>query len=179
VALLAPASLLAARMTVAPRGASTSEPMPEPKSRSDASCQRCRVRQRNQHPAFGPPRKIRRPWATGTWLVSVPTRALALRAAEILVIPPSSTNAGCGETWRALLRAPQSRIWRLWSGPRTCRTWRIAARLRRSHRRSSCKSARFWRERLVCSRGGSGADRCGGASEMRPHPVTAAAYHSL
>ena len=28
-----------------------------------------------------------------------------------------------------------------------------------------------WRERLVCSRGGSGAGRYGGASEMRPQPL--------
>jgi predicted amidohydrolase len=33
-----------------------------------------------------------------TWPVSVPTRALALRGAEILVIPAAPTNAGCGET---------------------------------------------------------------------------------
>jgi hypothetical protein len=32
------------------------------------------------------------------------TRALAFRG-EILVIPPASTNAGCRETWRALLGA--------------------------------------------------------------------------
>ena len=40
-----------------------------------------------QPPAPGPPRKIRRLGATRTWPVSVPTCALALRGAEILVIP--------------------------------------------------------------------------------------------
>jgi hypothetical protein len=34
-----------------------------------------------------------------------------------------------------------------------------------------------WRERLVCSQAAAGGSIWRGASEMRPQPVTAAAYH--
>jgi hypothetical protein len=59
-------------MTVAPRGASTPEPMSG--------------------------RNLEKYVAVGAQDLagSVPTRALALRGALILVVPPASTNAGCG-----------------------------------------------------------------------------------
>jgi hypothetical protein len=52
------------------------------------------------------------PWAPRTWPVSVPTRALALRGAEILVIPPASTG-DCGRLRGLSYGHAQSRIWRL------------------------------------------------------------------
>ena len=63
---------------VAPRGASTLEPIPGPKSR-----------------------EIRRLGRQD--LAGFRSEVLALRGASILVVPPASTNAGCGETWRTLL----------------------------------------------------------------------------
>jgi hypothetical protein len=101
-------------MSVAPRAGPA--PLPWPKSRSGASCQRCWYGNvtGTQHPDHRG--KYVSPWATRTWPVSVPTRALALRGAEILVIPAGlNQTTAVGRLGGLCYRHAQSRIWHLWS----------------------------------------------------------------
>jgi hypothetical protein len=53
------------------------------------------------------------PWATRTWPVSVPTRALALRGAEILVIPAGLNKRRLWGDLAGSLMGAQTSIWRL------------------------------------------------------------------
>jgi hypothetical protein len=54
-----------------------------------------------------------------TWPVSVPTGALALRGAEILVIPAGLNKRRLWGDLAGSLMGAQSSIWRLWSQPTT------------------------------------------------------------
>ena len=110
-------------MTIAPRAASTTEPMPRPTSRSGASCQRCWVRQCNRHPASEPPRKIRRLGRPGPGRFPLRPAAPALRRRESSLSrrPPQMPAVGdlAGSLMGTGAVSPSSR-----------------------HQRSSCKKAR-------------------------------------